>query len=164
MSGNDKAFEELVRRRQGTIRRLMRQLSSDWTIADDLAQEAFLRAWLNLRTLRTPGAFGGWLRQIAVNVFLRHVRRTDPVVEDSGEIESYLEVDRDDPSVQMDLESALARLRPVERLCVVLAHAERMSHGEICSATGLPLGTVKSNISRGSQRLRRYLSDYDGAQ
>ena len=65
------------------------------------------------------------------------------------------------PSVQMDLEKALARLRPVERLCVVLAYGEQMSHGEICSATGLPLGTVKSHISRGTARLRQYLADYE---
>jgi hypothetical protein len=45
MSGDDRAFEELVRRRQGTIRRLMRQLSGDWSLADDLAQETFLMAW-----------------------------------------------------------------------------------------------------------------------
>jgi RNA polymerase sigma-70 factor (ECF subfamily) len=74
---------------------------------------------------------------------------------------SHAVVDHGDTSVQMDLERALACLRPVERLCVVLAYGERMSHGEICSATGLPLGTVKSHISRGSARLRQYLSDYE---
>ncbi len=59
MSGDDNAFEELVRRRRGAIRNLMRQLSGDWAIADDFAQETFLRAWQKLRTLRSSGAFGG---------------------------------------------------------------------------------------------------------
>jgi len=162
MSGDDKAFEELVRRRQGAIRRLMHQLSGNWAVADDFAQEAFLRAWQKLRTLRAPGAFGGWLRRIAVNVFLQHIRRAGSAIQDSDEVASCSVVDDGDPSVQIDLENALARLRPVERLCVVLAHGERMSHGEICSATGLPLGTVKSHISRGSARLRQYLKDYEG--
>jgi RNA polymerase sigma factor (sigma-70 family) len=164
MAGDNKAFEELVRRRQGAVRRLMRQMSGDSIVADDLAQEAFVQTWLKLPTLCAPAAFGGWLRQIAVNVFLRHVRRIDPIAEYSDEIESGPAVNCGDPSTQMDLENALARLRPVEGLCVVLAYAERMSHGEICSARGLPLGTVKSHIMRGSERLRQYLSDYDGAQ
>jgi RNA polymerase sigma-70 factor (ECF subfamily) len=161
MSGDDKAFEELVRRRQGVIRGLLRRLSGDWAVADDFAQETFLQAWRKLRTLRAPGAFGGWLRQIAVNVFLQHIRRTGLTIEDSDEVASHSAVDYRDASVQMDLEKALGGLRPVERLCVVLAYSERMSHGEICSTTGLPLGTVKSHISRGSARLRQYLSAYE---
>ena len=161
MSGDDKAFEELVRRRQGAIRRLMFQLCGDWGIADDFAQEVFVRAWQKLRTLRAHGAFDGWLRQIAVNVFLQHLRRTGSEIQDPDEVASYSVVDQGDPSAQIDLEKALARLRPVERLCVVLAYGERMSHGEISWATGLPLGTVKSHISRGSARLRQYLADYE---
>jgi len=160
MSGDDKAFEELVRRRQGAIRRLMRQLNGDWAGAEDFAQEAFLEAWRKLRMLRAPGAFGGWLRQIAVNVFLQHIRRAGVTIYDSDETASHSAPNDEDPSVQMDLEKALARLRPGERLCVVLAYGERMSHGEIRSATGLPLGTVKSHISRGTARLRQYLADY----
>jgi RNA polymerase sigma factor (sigma-70 family) len=162
MSGDDRAFEELVRRRQGTIRRLMRQLSGDWSLADDLAQEAFLMAWRKLRTLRSTGAFGGWIRRIAVNVFLQYLRRAGSAIQDSGEVSSHPVVDDGDSSIKTDLEKALGRLRPAERLCVVLSYGERMSHGEICTATDLPLGTVKSHISRGSERLRRYLKDYKG--
>ena len=162
MAGDDSAFEELVRRRQGAIRRLTRQLSGDWAIAEDLAQEVFLVAWRNLRMLRAPGAFGGWLRQIAVNLFLQHVRRAGVTIYDSDEAALHSVSGDGDPSVQMDLEKALARLSPGERLCVVLAYGERMSHGEICGTTGLPLGTVKSHISRGTARLRRYLADYEG--
>ncbi len=161
MSGDEKAFEELVRRRQGAIRRLMRQLSGDWAAADDFAQEAFIQAWRKLRTLRAPGAFGGWLRRIAVNVFLQHTRRTDLLVQDSEERASRPATESGDLAIQMDLEKALARLKPGERLCVVLSYSEGMSHGEICSATGLPLGTVKSHISRGCARLRLYLADYE---
>lgn len=162
MAGDDRAFEELVRRRQGAIRRLLRQLTGDWAIAEDLAQEAFLEAWRSLRTLRAPGAFGGWLRQIAVNVFLQHIRRAGVTIHDSGDLESYPAPGHGDPSVHMDVEKALSYLKPGERLCVVLAYGERMSHGEISSAANLPLGTVKSHISRATARLRRYLGDYEG--
>ncbi len=161
MSGDDNAFGELVRRRQGAIRRLMGQLSGDWALADDFAQEAFLRAWQKLKALRSPGAFGGWLRQIAVNVFLQHIRRPGPDIRDPDDLAPFAPVDDGDSAVKMDLERALARLSPPERLCVVLSYSERMSHGEIRSATGFPLGTVKSHISRGSARLRRYLRDYE---
>ena len=68
-----------------------------------------------------------------------------------------LKVDR-----TLDVEKALIQLKPAERLCIVLAYSERMSHGEIRLATGLPLGTVKSHISRGAEKLRRYLKDYKG--
>ncbi|MEE8399799.1 MAG: sigma-70 family RNA polymerase sigma factor [Desulfobacterales bacterium] len=162
MSGDDTAFEELVRRRQGGIRGLMGQLSGDWSLADDLSQEAFLRAWRKIRTLRSPGAFGGWLRRIAVNVFLQHIRRAGAAIQNSDEVVPYPVVDDGDASIKMDLEKALARLKPIERLCIVLSYSQRMSHGEICTATGLPLGTVKSHISRGSTRLREYLKDYEG--
>ena len=160
MSGDDNAFEELVRRRQGGIRNLMRQLSGDLAIADDFAQETFLRAWQKLHTLKSARAFGGWLRRIAVNVFLQNVRRKGLLIEDSDQMASYSVADNKDSAIKMDLEKALTRLKTAERLCIVLAYKERMSHGEICSATGLPLGTVKSNISRGAERLRQYLKDY----
>ena len=61
----------------------------------------------------------------------------------------------------LDLDRALARLASDERLCVVLAYSEGMSHSEISAATGLPLGTVKSHIKRGSERLRTLLDAYE---
>jgi len=65
---------------------------------------------------------------------------------------------------QLDLDRALAQLTRTERLCVVLAYNEGMSHGEISAATALPLGTVKSHVRRGSQRLRVLLSAYEPAE
>src|SRR5690606_30952008 len=61
----------------------------------------------------------------------------------------------------IDLDAALALLPPQVRLCIVLAYHERMSHAEIAGAAGLPLGTVKSHIRRGTEQLRRLLSAYD---
>lgn len=64
------------------------------------------------------------------------------------------------PALGLDLDRALAQLGPAVRLCVVLAHDAGMSHGAIAEVTGLPLGTVKSHITRGSAQLRAYLAAY----
>jgi RNA polymerase sigma-70 factor (ECF subfamily) len=65
---------------------------------------------------------------------------------------------------QLDLVGALAQLSREERMCVVLAYNEGMSHGEISLVTGLPLGTVKSHIRRGAQHLRSLLDGYQSEE
>ena len=74
MSGDDAAFGELVRRRQGAIRNLLRRLSRDAALADDLSQQVFVLAWKSIRTLKSPSAFGAWLRKLAVNCWLQQLR------------------------------------------------------------------------------------------
>jgi RNA polymerase sigma-70 factor (ECF subfamily) len=64
-----------------------------------------------------------------------------------------------DPSQALDLDRVLARLKPAERICVVLCHAEGMSHAEIAAMTGWPLGTVKSHVTRGATQLRALLGE-----
>jgi RNA polymerase sigma-70 factor (ECF subfamily) len=64
-----------------------------------------------------------------------------------------------EPAVALDMEQLLARLKPAERVCVVLAHVEGLSHAEIAAATAWPLGTIKSHVLRGSARLRQWLGD-----
>lgn len=155
--GDDSAFDELVRRRQTWIRGLLRRWSGDAQLADDLAQEAFVRAWKNLRRLESPAAFGGWLRQIALNVWLDFARRRNvpmAALEDGDMAGEPVVLD---VASGIDLERALAALRPPERLCIVLAIAEGMSHAEVARATGIPLGTVKSHIARGTAKLRTLL-------
>ena len=146
-----------MRRRHRTVRGLLGRVSGDPTLGDDLAQEAFMHAWKNLRQLRAPAAFGPWLRQIAVNIWLQHARRARIPMDDLVREEMVADSNAPDVTRRVDLERALARLRPPERLCVVLAYAEGMSHGEIARATAMPLGTVKSHISRGAARLRGWL-------
>jgi RNA polymerase sigma factor (sigma-70 family) len=162
IAGDDTAYGELVRRRQAPIRQLLRRLCRDPALADDLSQQAFLQAWRNIHTLKSAAAFNGWLRKVAVNVWLQRLRSERPMA-------SLEDLSRaaDEPTSataivteQMDLDGALATLQPVVRLCLTLAYAERMSHKEICKATHLPLGTVKSHISRGAARLRQLLGAY----
>jgi RNA polymerase sigma factor (sigma-70 family) len=158
MSGDDAAYGELVRRRQAAIRNLFRRLTQDPTLADDLAQQAFLRAWTSIRTLKSPSSFGAWLRKLAVNCWLQHARAKPQEVA-LGE-EMLLEQRAASVAERLDLDSALATLAPDVRLCVVLAYSEGMSHAEISDSTAMPLGTVKSHIVRGAARLRDLLQAY----
>jgi len=162
VAGDHRAFAELVRRRQGMVRELMRRLCGDRAFAEDLAQQAFIQAWCQLGRLRSPGAFGSWLRAIAVNIWLQEARRAPARLEIPEQDLPEPDPEGLDPAelaaARLDLSRALLRLKAPERVCVVLAYAEGLSHGEIAEATGWPLGTIKSNVTRGAQRLRAWLS------
>ena len=148
-SGDRFAFEELVQRRQSSIRNLMRRCCNDYTLADDLAQQVFLKVWLNIRKLRKASAFGSWIKRLAVVVWLQHLRKKD-ALRGAKELSGAEIGPRDSNSVGMDLDRALATLADHVRLCVVLSYNEGMSHREIAELTDLPLGTVKSHINRGA--------------
>lgn len=154
------AFGELVKRRQGWARALLRRMCQSHAEADDLAQEAFIKAWDRLRDLETPAAFPGWFRRIAVTTFLMAKRRQKAVFEeitDASPLASEQSTPEAAAGAKLDLERALARLSDAERLCVTLNHGEGLSHSEIVDITGLPLGTVKSHVLRGTDKLRRLL-------
>ena len=157
--GDRSAFEELVRRRQSSIRNLMRRCCRDTTLADDLAQQVFLQVWLSIRSLRQANAFAGWIKRLAISVWLQHLRKHDALRE-ADELNEAENSQHDSNVESMDLDSALDTLPDTVRLCVILSYQEGMSHREIMEATELPLGTVKSHINRGTQRLRQILSAY----
>lgn len=158
MNGDDDAYGELVRRRQDSIRTLLRRLVRDTSAADDLAQQVFITGWHSIRNLKSRAALGAWLRKMAVNTWLQQQRGT----KQTGELDEDLLVDAPTPRLEarLDLDEALAQLRPEVRLCVVLAYSEGMSHGEIHEHTELPLGTIKSHLTRGTARLRQLLEGY----
>ena len=159
--GDRKAFEELVRRRQSWTRNLMRRLSGNAALADDLAQQVFIQLWRTLGQLSQPERFPGWLKRIAINTWLQHLRRKDPL--DAGsEIEEFTEEAVQTPGAAIDIDHALGMLPDPVRLCIVLSYHERMSHAEIAESTGLALGTVKSHVRRGTERLQLVLADYAG--
>jgi RNA polymerase sigma-70 factor, ECF subfamily len=159
-AGDDRAFAELVRRCQNRVRGFMHRLCNHPDHAEDLAQQVFLKVWKSMRQLRAPGAFHGWLNKIMVSIWLEEVRRRKLETSELDEtIES--EAPKASPGERIDLDAALAQLSSAMRLCVVLAYNDGMSHQEIADAADMPLGTVKSNVSRGVAKLKVLLSDYE---
>ena len=158
--GDRSAFAELVSRRQIWIRNLMRRCCSDVTLADDLAQQVFMQAWRKVPQLQRADRFGGWLKRLAINTWLQHLRKNDPI-RDATACEDTVAAQCNVASVTMDLDRALATLTHDVRLCIVLAYHEGMTHDEISELTSLPVGTVKSHIRRGTQRLQKQLADYE---
>jgi RNA polymerase sigma-70 factor, ECF subfamily len=158
--GDDEAFGELVRRRQSWLRSLLRRLTRDAALADDLAQQAFIVAWQKLAQLRSSAAFAGWLRSLAVNLWLQDRRaQREVTLDDPVAVLAARPAPGTDASAAIDLDRLLAALKPAERLGMVLCHAEGMSHAEISAATGWPLGTVKSHVARGAAHLRQLLGE-----
>lgn len=149
-----------MRRRQSWIRNMMRRLSRDAALADDLAQQVFLQAWRTIKQLKQPAAFPGWLKRTAINTWLQHVRRNEPL-NAAVTLDDVLQgATHGTASVAIDVDHALAMLPHPVRLCIVLSYHERMSHAEIAGTTSLPLGTVKSHIRRGTEQLRLLLAEY----
>ena len=161
LAGEKDAYEEIVRRRHAGLRRILYRLCADRTVADDLAQDAFLKAWSNLPKLRSHIHFGAWLRQIAVNIWVDRVRgakvRTTPIHTDEA-LAVTSDGDSNQSAARLDVHAALSHLSPSERSCIVLRYWEGMSHSEIAAVTGMAVGTVKSHIFRASPKLRERLA------
>ena len=158
--GDRAAFAELLRRRQAWIRNLLLRCCNNAALADDLAQHTFLQAWRTIHQLRHSGRFAAWLKRLAINTWLQHARRNDPL-ERAEDVEIQTS-GSDSASIAMDLDRALATLKDPVRLCIVLSYHEGNTHDEIAEFTGMSLGTVKSHIRRGTQRLQSILAAYQG--
>ncbi len=161
-TGDKSAFAEIVRRRQAWVRSLMRRLALDTDLADDLAQQVFLKAFEDISKLRDSRRFPGWLKQLAINVWRQHLRKNR--IDLKSDDESIEPSAANGTALQLDLDGALAHLSEKERTCVVLFGHEGMTHDEISTATGMPLGTVKSHIRRGSGKLQSLLQAYDSKE
>jgi RNA polymerase sigma-70 factor, ECF subfamily len=154
------AFAELVRNHQSTVRGLLRNLTrGDAATADDLAQETFLRAYKNIRSFRGEAKFSTWLYRIAYNCFREEARKRKELV---GIDETQLEAEPDpqtvDPALKQDLMQALQLLPLHERSAVVLCCQNGLSHDEASRVLDIPLGTVKTNVLRGREKLKKILS------
>jgi RNA polymerase sigma factor (sigma-70 family) len=156
------AFGELVRRHQSSVRGLLRQLTrTDVALADDLAQQAFLRAYKNIRSFRGEARFSTWLYRIAYNCFREDARRRKELV---GIDEEQLQTQHDpqvaNPALRHDLMRALNLLPLNERSAIVLCCKNGLSHDEAARVLDIPLGTVKTNVLRGREKLKRMLADW----
>jgi RNA polymerase sigma-70 factor (ECF subfamily) len=154
------AFSELVRRHQSAVRGMLRQLTrTDASLADDLAQETFLKAFKNIGSFRGEAKFSTWLYRIAYNCFREDARRRKELV---GIDETQLEAEQDpntvDPALRQDLMQALRLLPLHERSAVLLCCQQGLSHDEASRVLDIPLGTVKTNVLRGREKLKKTLA------
>ena len=156
--GNDSAFAELVRRHQARVRGMSRRLTASSGDADDIAQATFLTAWQKIGTY-AGGTFAAWISTICYREFLQVRRRQRPEIE-FDETAEIIPFDRSmaDTGDKMDLSRALAKLPEAQRICVTLCVAASLSHREAAEATGWPLGTIKSHVTRGVAALRKHLA------
>jgi RNA polymerase sigma-70 factor (ECF subfamily) len=158
--GSQCAFARLVATHERALRGFLGK--SGFGDADDIAQEAFLAAWSSLGRLREDDGFRAWLFGIAWRKALDHGRAARRAARrDQAWSEEQAEdaVREADPADRMALEAALADLPADQRACVTLCLGQGWSHGEAAQVLNLPLGTVKSHVTRGRERLLAVLGD-----
>ena len=148
------AFAVLVTRYEGFVRAMLYRLCGNAAEADDLAQEAFLTAWLKLHTLSSAASFRGWLKQLAYRQFLHGYRRRK--VE-----RKHADTVRDEAAVEMhtddDLAPLLALCTPLERELMVLCYGFEFTYAEIGGARNMAVGTVKSHVHRAKGKIKAFL-------
>jgi len=149
-----------MRAHQGAIRAFLRRLTRETALADDLAQICFMKAYNQRNKLNESKAAKSWLFQIAYRSFVDHHRKE---ARRRGLAESHIEDDvpAAPAGLKMDIEAAMNTLPTECRAVVILCLAHGMSHSEAAAATDLPLGTIKSHVSRGKDKLRAFLSAYE---
>ena len=162
---NKKAFDQLVRKYQSPVRRFfLNQTLGDEMLSDDLAQETFIKAYVNITKFRGTSNFSTWLMRIAYNVFYDEMRKKRNV--ECGMLNENIQA-ADIPhstlhtphssTLKMDIYAALALLKPGERECITLQLIDGYPVDEISKITGIPANTVKSHLHRGKEKMANYL-------
>lgn len=159
IDNDTKAFNELVQRHQSRVRGWLRHLAGDVALADDLAQETFLKAWRKLASYKSTGSFEGWLLRIARNEFLQSKRKSGRETNrlERLETEARIGMDHHTPAhhgESTDTDRFLEVLGADERNVMILVYGIGLSHAEASNVTELPLGTVKSHIRRSVLKIR----------
>jgi RNA polymerase sigma-70 factor (ECF subfamily) len=160
--GNLAAYEELYRNNAGRVFGLCLRMAGDASLAEELTQEVFVRAWRKLGTFRGESAFSSWLYPMTVNVALTERRtrrrREERVVatEDPAQLERAPQAPR--PEAGFDLQKALATLPPGARAVFVLHDVEGRTHQEIADLLDLAPGTSKAQLHRARRLLREVLA------
>lgn len=158
--GDRAAFAGLVATHEARVRQFVTRVVGP-ADADDVAQDALVKAWLSLGHYRAEGAFGAWLAGIAWRAALDHRRKAHRSAARDTAWSWERDVAADGPgAVPVELERALAALSDQERAALVLTHGHGWSHAEAARILGLPLGTLKSLALRARAKARAAL---DGA-
>jgi len=174
--GDEAAFRELIRRYQRPIFSIIYRMVGDRELAEDLAQETFIKVLNAIDSYRPEHKFSSWIFKIANNAAIDHLRRRELetlsldgapdaiTAERQGATALQVRDRAESPLDEMEarelgsqIERAIARLRPEYRSCIVLRHVEGRAYEEIAEILGLPLGTVKTYIHRARAELRAAL-------
>src|SRR3954452_16469879 len=154
LEGDAEAYTELVDRYRSIICGLGYHYLCDFEDARDVAQEAFVQAYLHLGQLREPERFGAWLRQLTVNECRMGRRRRKPT-EPLELLESELCAAEADPHMRLAVQQALECLSEPNRLAITLFYFQSRSLQEIAAFLQLPLTTVKSRLRNARAQLRK---------
>ena len=171
------AFNELLRRYQSHVDKILYHLAPDWQDRADLAQEVWIRVYRNIKRLNEPVKFRGWLSRIATNLFYDELRKRKRISHpisldaprrvDDGEIDWDIVSDYPSPDDTLAttefyerLRLAIADLPEAFRTTIVLREIDGMAYEEISEITGVSLGTVKSRIARARAKLQSVLQNY----
>lgn len=152
------AFGRLVNEyREPLCRFLLNMTGGDASLTDDLAQEAFLKAWLSIRSFKGVAKFKTWLFKIAYNEFVSHKRADKEGLTEELESVADTTIVNDSPDMAMDVREAIARLPEKERTVVLLFYLEGLPIKKVVEITGYPEGTVKVYLSRARKKMEIFL-------
>ena len=176
-AGQEAAYRELIRRYERPLFSLLYRMVRDRELAEDLAQETFIKALNSIESYRSEYKFSSWIFKIANNTAIDHLRRREldtlslegsPHAETPEAVEATaLQIgDRQESPLDAvearelggQIEQAIAQLRPEYRSCILLRHVEGRAYEEIAEILNLPLGTVKTYIHRARNELRQALA------
>jgi RNA polymerase sigma-70 factor (ECF subfamily) len=177
LEGRESAYRELLRRFRRPVFSLIYRMVRDRELAEDLAQETFVKAFNHLDTYKPGYKFSSWLFKIANNHTIDHLRRAriqtvsihgSPHAANPEQAERtsiVLESTDESPEEEVlarelggEIEEAIGRLRPEYRTAILLRHIENRPYEEIAEIMDIPLGTVKTFIHRARGELREHLS------
>jgi RNA polymerase sigma-70 factor (ECF subfamily) len=155
---NKRAFDQLVRKYQSPVRRFfMNQTLGDEQLSDDLAQETFIKAYVNIAKFRGMASFSTWLMRIAYNVFYDEVRSRHQTEDVDTSVAVARQTVSASDTLKMDIYAALALLKPDERTCITLQLIDGYPIDQISKITGIAENTVKSHLRRGKEKMTNYL-------
>ena len=166
--GDITAFEELYQLSSSSLRRLIRSLERDPTLAEDLLQETYELVWTKIGHLRDPATFWGWARRIAINLTLRRQQQAErhgwrrwlplwllPEIAIANSTKDIPE--------RLDLQASLSRMPAEERALLILRESHGLSYEELSESFSVPIGTIKSRLHAARKKILRHLQHQEGA-
>jgi len=164
ISGDPVAERQLYERHVERVFRLAYRMTGDATLAEDLTQDTFIRAFARLEGFRGEAAFSSWLHRVATSIIITALRKRSRIRAHEATHEDLANLGRAAPDRDRDLERqlgrAVAELDENHRLVLVMHDLEGYTHQEIAAAMDTPVGTAKARLSRARRRLREIMTGF----